>query len=124
VLDEYRLRASSVRAAADRRHRLDNGQVGLAAAVLLDALAASDHGPRTSRASQVVERGIDEGRLADSGLARHEHQVPSTIRRCAKRAGDLGSLTLAADHDPGPRCAVARGHGRRLEVPVWRQLRR
>ena len=110
MLDEYRLGAASVRTAADRRHGLENGQVGLAAPVLLDALAAPDQGRRTSRASQVFERGVDEGRLADAGLARHEHHLPSTFRRFAKRIGDLGSLAGAADHHSGPRCAVARGH--------------
>jgi hypothetical protein len=115
VLAERCLRRLSFRAATDRGHDLEDGQVGLAAPVLLDALAAPDARLGTRRASQVFERGVDEGRLPDSGLARDEYHLASTRGRIVKRFGDRGSLARPADHESRPRCVVARGccHRRR-----------
>ena len=67
-------RSRSLGAVPDRGQGFENGQVGLAATVLLDALTArrSDSGGRPSSPDR--EGHVDQGRLADSGLARDEHR--------------------------------------------------
>ena len=64
---------------AETSERLEDRQVRLAGAVLLDALPASDQGDRGIDGP--LHEPVDEGRLADAGFADDEDDVPPASAR-------------------------------------------
>src|SRR5688572_5767587 len=99
MVAKRRIDRRAVRADPQRRDRFQHGKIGAAAAVLRDALTASDAELETRGLLEIGDRSIDEGRLADSGLARDEADPPPPARCLAEPGADLGALPLSAD-DP------------------------
>src|SRR5207237_4962616 len=121
-----------------------HGQVRLARAAMLDALTARDQ--ECALALRGGEETLDDGGLADPGLARDEHQPPLTgaglreqtlklnelARAAGRRLGDGGGnprRCRTLGQRPWRTCGSARGIERRvllehapLEVPQrrWR----
>ena len=97
----------AVGAAGKPRQRFDQRQVGLADAVMIEALAMGD--PDTAAADSGFEERFGQRALADAGLAGHEDRSdagPPAPR--AKRAAKLRHLGGAPDEPRrlghGPRC--------------------
>lgn len=98
-------------ASAQRAQGGQHGQVGLADAVLLDALAARNAQLRAGGATEIVEHGIDQSRLADAGLTDDEPDLAAARDRRSDPLGDVGSLASATDdrRAPGLRALGCRG---------------
>jgi hypothetical protein len=93
-------------------NRFQHRQVGLATAVLLDALAARDPDMGARRPPEVAEGHVDRGRLADPGLAADEPELPPATGRRPQPGGDLGALALASHHETMGRTIVVDVGGR------------
>ncbi|HXH82750.1 MAG TPA: hypothetical protein VNN07_07455 [Candidatus Tectomicrobia bacterium] len=112
--------ARAVRPAAERSERLQNRQVGLARPVVLHTLPSADADP--GNALHTGHEGLHQGRLADSGFARKEHDLliagPRPLER-GEEPGDLASPTDggAADRTPG-RGRAGGEPGDRSDEPV------
>jgi hypothetical protein len=83
----------TVRSASQLREGFQHRLVGLAAAVLLDALVARDVKGAPRRPLVLAKRDLDELRLADPGFSRDESELSSSTRGCFGRSGS-GSLPL------------------------------
>src|SRR5262245_16642984 len=72
-------------------------QIRFPACALLDAVAARDHGARLVLDRRRIEKGLDERRLADSGLADDKDELAPFALRRAKGRFEAGHLTLTLD---------------------------
>src|SRR6187399_3379186 len=78
--------------------RIEPGQVGLARAVLVDALAPGDPNGRVAPRSR--REAIDQRGLADAGLAAEQKQAPLAALYPPERSLEDGELAMAADEEP------------------------
>jgi hypothetical protein len=95
VVVQSRCDPRPVNAAAQCRQSGQHRQVGLASTIVLDALAARDGEPRSRVARQIAERGVDQRRLANPGLAGDESDLPPAAGCRAQPVGDLTALARA-----------------------------
>jgi len=80
--------------------------------VLLDALATGDAEPGSGRSTEVTQHRVDQRRLADSGFAGDEPDLPASARRHAQPFGDLRALA-GTTHERSIAARRVLGDGRR-----------
>jgi hypothetical protein len=119
VAREPGLDARSMGTAAEPAQRVEHGQIRLALAEGLEALAARDQSH--AAALDLAQARLDERGLADSGRAAHEHDAALALQRPLVRGAELVELGAAADERAGALgCRSRRGRGRGFSAP--RQL--
>src|SRR5262249_5997879 len=98
MLAERRADPRTVGPTTEPGQGVEHRQVGLAATEVLDTLAARDAALVPGRASQLAERGVDEGRLPDPRFARDERQLAVAASCRVQPLGDPPPLAHATDH--------------------------
>ncbi len=124
-----RERANETRQAAEllvllqALERFEHRQVGFAAGEPFGAAAAAD-ADRFAALLELADERLDESRLADAGLSRHDHQARLAAMGALELVIELGQLVVAPD-DAGTCREPARGDGhrrqRRCDVRVVRE---
>ena len=109
---EDRLHGQPVRRAGKPCQCLDQWQIRLANAMMLEALAERD--PDAVSAPQSLYKGVEERALADAGVAGHEHHLAAARAHCVEGTRKFGQLGVPPDH---PRW-FGRAR-RRLRAVVW-----
>ena len=97
---------SAARLAGERAQRFQHRQVGLALAVLLEALAARD--ADVAGGGDLLEEAVEHRRLADPRLAGDEHDRALAGARAHEAGVQLGERRLAARRSPRWRPSPAR----------------
>jgi hypothetical protein len=77
------------------RQRFNQWKIGLADAVMVEALAVRNHG--SMGGSQLFQKGFDERALADAGLAGHKHDLTPARSRLLEPVCKFRELGFPAD---------------------------
>jgi hypothetical protein len=85
---------SPLRPAREPAEGLEQRQVGLARAMVLDTLSAPD--PQVLRPHDLRKKGVEEGGLADPGLPRDKHHLAFTPARALQGPVQLRQVLLPA----------------------------
>ncbi|MEO9149306.1 MAG: hypothetical protein ABI212_08030 [Burkholderiaceae bacterium] len=107
---------ASTASMAETRHRFENWQVGLAHAVVFDALSVANKQPACvvlvkggrKPVLQGIDEGFDQAAFANASLASDENQLALSLQRQLAKRVEHVLLGLAAHHRVGHRGHLAR----------------
>ena len=97
--------------------RFEQGQVGLARPVVLDALAVAERG--RARDHRAAQEALDQRRLADAGLTGHQHEL--SLARFRATQGLEQRALLARASDPWRAAGLGRPHVLRVVLGSRRE---